>query len=185
MNIPISYNMIVSDIYKKVRYYIIPVLSLLFLVSCGSSKVLYNPDEVSDLSQRLGVPLRNDDANIPLYVEVSFWLGTPYRYGGSSKSGTDCSGFVGEVFKKVYGKQLERSSDDQARKDVRKVGKHKLKTGDLVFFRTARKSKKIDHVGIFLKDGQFIHASTSKGVIVSSLDEDYYKRTWKKGGRVK
>lgn len=94
-------------------------------------------------------------------------------------------GFVWQVYRRVYGKNLERSSDDQAKKDVHKVGKGGLKPGDLVFFRTSQKSKKIDHVGIFLKDGYFVHASTSKGVIVSSLNEDYYKRTWQKGGRVK
>ncbi len=169
----------------RTGFYIFSVLSVLLLASCGSNKVLYNPDEVAQLSQKLNLPIRNDDAAIPLYAEVSFWLGTPYRYGGNSKSGTDCSGFVGEVFQKVYAKQLERSSDGQAQKDVRKISKHKLKAGDLVFFRTAPKSKKVDHVGIFLKDGYFIHASTSKGVIVSSLNEEYYKRTWQKGGRVK
>lgn len=177
--------MIVCNAYKKKWFYILPVLVLLLVASCGSHKVLYNPEEVSGLSRKLNIPISNDDVNMPLYVEVSFWMGVPYRYGGNSKSGTDCSGFVGEVFQKVYGRKLERSSDGQAKKNVHKVGKRKLKTGDLVFFRTAPKSKKIDHVGIFLKDGYFIHASTSKGVIVSSLHEEYYKRTWRKGGRVK
>lgn len=179
------YAAIVYNKYLKTGFYFLSIILVLLLTSCGSNKVLYNPDEVAGLSKKLNLPIRNDDTAIPLYAEVSFWLGTPYRYGGNSKSGTDCSGFVGEVFRKVYGKQLDRSSDGQAKKNVHKIGKHKLKTGDLVFFRTAPKSKKIDHVGIFLKDGYFIHASTSKGVIVSSLDEEYYKRTWQKGGRVK
>ncbi|SHF87019.1 C40 family peptidase [Dysgonomonas macrotermitis] len=170
---------------EKVVLFLLLILTILATTSCGSRKVLYNPSEVRDLSRKLNVPISNDDPNMPLYVESSFWLGTPYRYGGNSKSGTDCSGFVGQVFQKVYGKKLDRSSDGQAKNNVHKVGKGSLKTGDLVFFRTARKSKKIDHVGIFLKDGYFIHASTSKGVIVSSLDEEYYKRTWQKGGRVK
>lgn len=177
--------MIINATYKRFRFCILPVLVVILLASCSSNKVLYNPDEVAGLSRRLGVPISNDDTNMPLYVEVSYWLNTPYRYGGKTKSGTDCSGFVSEVFRKVYGKELERSSDGQAKKDVHKVGKRQLKTGDLVFFRTAPRSRKIDHVGIYLKDGRFIHASTSKGVIVSSLHEAYYKRTWQKGGRVK
>lgn len=170
----------------KISGFIVGLLLLVVLSSCRSSKtVLYNPVEVEQLSRALRIPINNDDPNIPLYAEASLWLGVPYRYGGNTKAGSDCSGFVWQVYRRVYGKHLERSSDDQAKKDVHKVGKGGLKPGDLVFFKTSRKSKKIDHVGIFLKDGYFVHASTSKGVIVSSLEEDYYKRTWQKGGRVK
>lgn len=170
----------------KIGGFIVGLLILVVLSSCRSSKtILYNPVEVEQLSRALRIPINNDDPNIPLYAEASLWLGVPYRYGGNTKAGSDCSGFVWQVYRRVYGKNLERSSDDQAKKDVHKVGKGGLKPGDLVFFRTSRKSKKIDHVGIFLKDGYFVHASTSKGVIVSSLEEDYYKRTWQKGGRVK
>lgn len=177
-----------GDIYRIIKYsiFIIGLFLLVGLSSCGSSKkVLYNPVEVEQLSRALRIPINNDDPNIPLYAEASLWLGVPYRYGGNSKAGSDCSGFVWQVYHRVYGKRLERSSDDQAKKDVHKVGKGGLKPGDLVFFRTSSKSKKIDHVGIFLKDGYFVHASTSRGVIVSNLDEDYYKKAWQKGGRVK
>lgn len=177
-----------SNLCKLIKYSILLVglFLLVGLSSCGSSKkVLYNPLEVEQLSRTLRIPITNDDINIPLYAETSLWLGVPYRYGGNTKAGSDCSGFVWQIYQRVYGKSLERSSDDQAKRNVHKVGKGGLKAGDLVFFRTARKSKKIDHVGIFLKDGYFIHASTSRGVIVSHLDEDYYKKTWQKGGRVK
>lgn len=170
---------------RKSNLFLLIVLFVFFLSSCGSKKILYNPDEVAYLSQQLNISISNDDPVIPLYAEVSLWLGTPYRFGGSTKKGTDCSGFVSQVYQRVYGKKLERSSDAQAKKNVRNVRKGSLKPGDLVFFRTLKKSKKIDHVGIFLKDGYFIHASTSRGVIVSSLNEEYYKRNWQKGGRVK
>lgn len=170
----------------RFSFFLIGLILLLGTSSCGSSKkVLYNPVEVEQLSRKLRIPISNDDPNIPLFAETSLWLGVPYRYGGGSKSGSDCSGFVSQIYRKVYGKVLERSSDAQAKKNVKKVGKGSLKAGDLVFFRTSRKSKKIDHVGIFLRDDYFIHASTSKGVIVSSLNEDYYKKAWQKGGRVK
>ena len=159
---------------------------IIILSSCGTSKkVMYDPTEVAYLSRQLKIPIANDDPNMALYAESSLWLGVPYRYGGNTKAGTDCSGFVTYIFGRVYRKQLERSSDDQAKKNVRKVGKGSLETGDLVFFNTSKRSNKINHVGIFLKNGYFVHASTSKGVIVSHLEEDYYRKTWKKGGRVK
>lgn len=172
---------------KIVKFTILITLitSLFSLSSCGSKKILYNPAETEHLSKALHIPISNDDLNIPLYAECSLWIGVAYRYGGNTKHGADCSGFVWQIYKKIYGKTLERSSNEQAKKNIKKVRKGSLKPGDLVFFSTSRKSKKIDHVGIFLKDGYFIHASTSKGVIVSSLNEDYYKKAWKKGGRVK
>lgn len=173
---------------KNKHIYLITNLLLLVFVlsSCGSKRsMVYNPAEVAYLSEQLKIPISNDDPNMNLLAESSLWLGTPYRYGGNTKRGADCSGFVGQVFYRVYGKKLGRSADEQADKNIKNVGKGKLKTGDLVFFSTSRKSKKINHVGIFLKNGYFIHASTSHGVIVSHLNEDYYRKTWRKGGRVK
>lgn len=173
---------------KKDNIYIIGCLFLLvfLLSSCGSKRsMVYNPAEVAYLSEQLKIPIDNDEPQMGLLAESSLWLGTPYRYGGNTKRGADCSGFVGQVFYRVYGKKLERSADGQASKNIHNVSKGKLKTGDLVFFSTARKSKKINHVGIYLKNGYFIHASTSSGVIVSHLDEAYYRKAWRKGGRIK
>lgn len=171
---------------NKNTYLIILFLGLVVIFSsCGSKRMMYNPAEVAYLSEVLKVPIQNDDPNMALLAESSLWLGVPYRYGGNTKRGTDCSGFVGQIFDRVYGKKLERSTDLLAEKNVHKVGKGNLRTGDLVFFNTSRKSKKINHVGIFLRNGYFIHASTSRGVIVSHLDEAYYLKAWKKGGRVK
>lgn len=171
------------------RYFI--VIALLFAAivltttSCGSKKILYNPDEVAYLSGLLKIPIANDDPDMPLLAEVSLWLGAPYRYGGDSPKGTDCSGMVCQVFARLYNKRLERSSEGQAKTNVNNINKKNLKTGDLVFFRTNTATDKINHVGIFLRNGNFIHASTSKGVIISNLNEDYYDKNWVKGGRVK
>ena len=97
--------------------------------------------------------------------------------------GVDCSGLTSAIYKKVYRKELERNSEDQRKKDCRKVKKGKLKEGDLVFFHNGRKKKRATHVGIYLKDHKFIHASTSQGVIISTLDEEYWKKHWLSGGR--
>lgn len=137
------------------------------------------------LSQRLGVRVSADDYRY-LYAEAAAWLGAPYRRGGISKRGVDCSGFVSVVYGKVYNKRLSRSSADILKNNCRKIKKSKLREGDLVFFRTGKSKKKIPtHVGIYLKNGKFVHASTSRGVTVSSLSEPYYIRTWLTGGRVK
>jgi len=180
-------------IKTSIRYTILSISFILIVTSCGTQRSttgqLYDPKEVAELSDKLGVKLSNlnkdDDRNMSLYAETSQWLGVPYRYGGLSRKGLDCSGFAFLMYQKVYRKKIPRSTADLAKMKMQNVSKASLQTGDLVFFATSKSHKKINHVGIYLKDGQFIHASTSNGVIVSHLDEGYYSRTWKKGGRVK
>lgn len=157
--------------------------ALAFLLgSCRSAAPQYDYQELARASLRLGIDIDMKD-NHALYVESANWLGVPYRSGGMSKSGVDCSGFTSSVYKKVYRKNLERNSDDQRKKDCKKVKKGKLQEGDLVFFHGDKKKKKATHVGIYLKDGKFIHASTRRGVIVSHLGEKYWERHWLSGGR--
>ena len=163
----------------------------LSLEDCGSRKTgtVALPADFKgpkELARLYGVRITEYD-NIFLYNEGARWLGVPHRLGGSTKRGVDCSGFVAIVYREVYGKQLSRSSADMLKHDCRKVSRAKLKEGDLVFFKTTRGGKKSvpTHVGIYLKNGRFIHTSTSSGVVVSSLSEPYYTRTWLTGGRVK
>jgi cell wall-associated NlpC family hydrolase len=99
--------------------------------------------------------------------------------------GTDCSGFVLNIYRSVYGKTLARSSADMLRINCRNIPRQSLREGNLVFFATNRNSRKVSHVGIYLKDGKFAHASTSKGVIISRLDEPYYRQRWISGGVVR
>lgn len=141
-------------------------------------------DSYGYLSRRLGISIgKHDKENLELFTVAEKWLGVPYRYGGNTKKGCDCSGFVSQVYKAVYGKSLERNSAAIRDKNCSKIRRSQLRTGDLVFFETGS-SRKINHVGIYLKDDKFIHASSSKGVIVSSLEEKYYIRTYVCSGRV-
>lgn len=168
---------------KKLLYHLLILFTTgILLASCSTSAPHYNYKELAKASIRLGMDIDMKD-NHQLYVESSKWLGVPYRGGGTSKRGTDCSGFTSNLYKKVYHKKLERSSDDQRKKDCHKISKRNLREGDLVFFHNGRKKRTASHVGIYLKDNKFIHASTSRGVIVSSLNEDYYQKHWLGGGR--
>ena len=102
------------------------------------------------------------------------FLGTKYRFGGTSKKGIDCSGFTLKVFKK-HGTNLPRTASKQASKG-KHVAKKNLKPGDLVFFKNTYK-KGISHTGIYLGNNLFIHASSSaKKVVISSLSKRYYRK---------
>lgn len=165
--------------------------------SCHTAKKTVVPDSgrvpateyptttYSYLSDKLGIELSGkDERNITLYETAARWLGTPYRYGGTTRSGCDCSGLVMKIYQSVYGKALERNSAKIKERNCKTIKKSQLETGDLVFFATGGNKNRINHVGIYLKSGKFIHASSSKGVIVSDMSEKYYERTFVCAGRV-
>lgn len=103
-------------------------------------------------------------------------LGSPYRTGGESTDGFDCSGFVRTVLR-AFGQDLAGRSSPSYYTQGEPVPKDRLQTGDLLFFADHRRS--IGHVGIYLAEGKFIHASVQRGVMVSGLDEKYYKAKYK------
>ncbi len=111
---------------------------------------------------------------------INSWLGTPYKYGGESRSGADCSGFVKAVYSEVYGVTLPRTSQAML-EESQGINSEQLRPGDLVFFEISHKNF---HVGIYTGGRKFAHASEKKGVIISSLDEPYYVRTFIKAGRI-
>jgi len=111
--------------------------------------------------------------------EVGRWYGTPYVYGGSTKNGTDCSGFTQSVYRTV-GIEIPRRASRQAAA-ARNVSRGSLRPGDLVFFNTSGSG--ISHVGIYLGDGNFAHAATSRGVVRESLSHPYYTTRFVQGGR--
>jgi len=131
------------------------------------------------LSQIMGVAL-SATSNMKLFHFVYDWIGTPYRFGGSSKKGIDCSAFTKELYSEVFNLDIQRSSRDIF-STVSPVSKDELKEGDLVFFKIH--SRRISHVGIYLGNNRFAHAS-SRGVAISSLDDAYYSRYFYRGGRL-
>lgn len=111
-----------------------------------------------------------------LYAQYSEWQGVPYRLGGLSRQGIDCSGFVQITFQQRFQLQLPRITRDQAQQGVL-VKPGERRAGDLMFFRMNRRRH---HVGIYLEGDRFLHASTSKGVMISRLSNVYWtKYYWK------
>lgn len=157
---------------------------IVFLSGCGTSQSRVINRAISDAERKLGMSIGHKDY-FPLYLEVADWLGTPYRYAGSTKRGTDCSGFTFSIVKDAYGKNIERSTRDQLKKSVNRIRKHSLREGDLVFFTSKGAKGDVAHVGIYLKERKFAHASSTKGVIVSDLNEAYWDANWLCGGRIK
>lgn len=157
------------------------------LSGCASSrrsKAIYMR-QLARAGMRLGIDIDRKDDH-PLMMASAEWMGTPYKWGGQTRAGVDCSGLSRALYSEVYTIQLPRTSQDQrkaCRKRVKKA--RKLRSGDLVFFSPSGKKGEVNHVGVYLKDGRFIHASTSKGVMVSSLSEAYFQRTFAGGGRYK
>ncbi|MFI5161685.1 MAG: C40 family peptidase [Sphingobacteriales bacterium] len=166
------------------------VLSLSILVAQAQTKSTTTPppakapDEQESLakeyfSQIMGVAL-STTSNVKLFQFVYDWVGTPYHFGGDTKKGIDCSGFTKELYGKVFNLTIKRNSRDIFSM-VSPVRKDELQEGDLVFFKIH--SRSISHVGIYLGNGRFAHAS-NRGVAINSLSDAYYSRYFYKGGRL-
>jgi len=175
------------------KYYIIIFLSIiLILPSCGtlklagdkteSEKEMSDKEYLEGYSKKLGIQLEGNE-NPLLIKTIAEWIGVPHKMGGCDKSGTDCSCLTRNLFTTVYNKSLDRSSSAQFENNCKTISKKELKEGDLVFFKIS--GGKISHVGLYIKDQKFVHASTKKGVIISDLNEAYYLKYFFSAGRVK
>ncbi|MBO4803464.1 MAG: C40 family peptidase [Muribaculaceae bacterium] len=122
--------------------------------------------------------------NKKLYKELKSWLGTPYAHARQDKGiGTDCSGMVMMVYQEVFNIKLNRNSAKILEQNCRVISLDDLREGDLVFFCTSN-DERVSHVGIYLKDNKFVHASSSRGVVVDDLRQNYYATHFHAAGRV-
>jgi cell wall-associated NlpC family hydrolase len=148
------------------------LIIIFFSISCYSSSRFKADNQTA--KDNADNNARYLSSNSHLDAFVADWLGTPYKYGGLSRNGVDCSGFAYLLMLHVYNKKIPRISKNQYYKG-RKINRARLMKGDLLFFRGTR-GRGIDHVGIYLADDRFVHASSKEGVIISSLSEEYYEK---------
>ncbi len=161
---------------KKYSFWLILILSLV-ITSCGSRKYTVKSDTKAAKAADAMANLKSKQ----LYKFITDWTGVKYRFGGLDKSGIDCSGFAFLLEKEIYGITLPRISRDQA-SVVKNKNINNLKEGDLVFFSFG--GNNVDHVGVYLNNGFFVHASTNRGVIVDDLNLPAYQRVLVKSGSV-
>lgn len=152
-----------------------------FLSACGGKKhVTYISleDRNSDAYSR--VDNRTEAISRRLEDHYGVWKGTRYQMGGQSPDGVDCSGFVQLTFLELFDKKLPRTVQEQIRQG-KEIGQRRIKPGDLLFFKTGLWQR---HVGIYLGDDIFIHASKSKGVTKSTLSDNYWQKHYWKAQRL-
>ena len=151
----------------------------------GTEMALASPNKVDssfivNYSKILGFKL-DTACNQKLIAKVTEWLGTPYRTAGVSKYGADCSGFVSQLYKEVYNVELAHNANGMLFEMKQMVRRPELREGDIIFFRIH--GRRISHVGIYLGDNKFVHASSSRGIVINDLTDPYYQRAYYTAGR--
>lgn len=178
------------------KYACLPLLLAVLLGSCKDRHAVTATNTVTE--KATGITARQKElqtkysamlgvepgriTNFALYQFIDEWYGTPYLYGGKTRNGVDCSGLTGNLYAQVFHKTISGSSASLFQA-CEPLEKSELKEGDLVFFRID--GNKISHVGIYLQNGKFVHATTKKGVMINDLKEEYYSKYFFKGGRIK
>ena len=149
-------------------------LLVLFIMGCSQSKPLQNKQEIPKEKGAKTFVFNK------IAAEFDYWRGTPYEYGGNTSAGIDCSGLIKQVYKNSFNIKMPRVTTQQVKKGIF-VKKKNLKIGDLVFFKVGKKGH---HAGIYVGKNKFMHASSSHGVIISSLNNVYWKPKYWQARRV-
>ncbi len=160
--------------YIKLRHTSSLFLALLLLAGCSTNKKNVSP-QIEEY--------KYDAKQSPVIAEAHRWLGTKYVYGGNDKNGIDCSGFVLAVFRDACNMKLPRTSTEQ-QKHCSPIKRKDLRVGDLVFFAIGRNEDVVNHVAIYIGDGKLIHATKSRGVAISSINEPYWHHRFHSAGRL-
>jgi len=121
------------------------------------------------------------DERDALEAFVDEWYGTPHRMGGMTKKGVDCSGFVIIAYREVFNREFQGRRAEDIFAEMTPLRQDELEFGDLVFFKV--RGRRIDHVGIYMGQGQFAHTSSSRGVMISNLSNAYWAKRFFRGAR--
>lgn len=132
------------------------------------------PDNLRDKYAGMMGVTGKDVSNAALYRFIDAWYGVDYRLGGCDMNGIDCSGFVQKLYLEVFGMDLLRTSYEMFANCEHLRKSDEATEGDLVFFKT--RGRRISHVGVYLTNNYFVHASTTQGIMISSLNEEYWHR---------
>jgi hypothetical protein len=175
---------------RSIVFFYLVILLPLFYTSCKSKKIITDVSKSKasssgTIKERYAYLLNVKEKEIEnekLYRFIDSWIGVPYRIGGMDKKGVECSGFIFLLEKDVFNKDLPRTARTMAEKIKRKY-EQDLEEGDLVFFNFD--GQKFSHVGFYLHNNKFVHASTSKGVIISDLKDPWYYKYFTRAGSIK
>lgn len=174
-------------------YFIIGIVITISLSACHSNKGITKTDEKENpnVSQTKKIQTKyaqilnvdeNKIENKKLYIFIDDWYGIPYKYGGKNKNGIDCSNFTSALYNAVYKKAIIGSSASIFN-ECKMVSINNLVEGDLVFFKI--ENDNVSHIGVYLQNNKFVHATVKKGVMIDDLDEPYYKKYFFQAGRIK
>lgn len=173
-----KYHFIIDDYAMKKTL----AIMLLTIIASGCASTGKN-NSSKEATARHAKLRDNHVVTTELKKQLKQWKGTPYRLGGDSLNGIDCSAFVQRTFNDKFDILLPRTTVAQTSQGV-KIAKEHLKPGDLVFFKTSWRGGSGLHVGIYNGNDQFIHASTSRGVMTSSMNEKYWKQRFYQARRL-
>lgn len=158
---------------------LVPTLLLSALLATQFTGCASTPNSQSQLFTPSATTSSSPVTN-KLVEHYTEWKGTPYKMGGQSKWGIDCSAFVQLTYNKVFGKTVPRTTE-QLSQSGKKITLAEAQVGDLILFKTGTKQR---HAGIYIGDGKFIHASTSKGVVTSKMETPYWRDNYWQTRRV-
>ncbi len=159
-------------------------MGLILFQACASVRPAPRYTHASSSSIVRELEARQRGGNQRLRHVVNSYIGVPYKWGGTTRSGMDCSAFTRAAYRETYGIELPRTSKQMYQLGQFVSRRQDLHSGDLVFFKDTYSGAGISHVGVYLGDGQFAHASSSRGVTITPLSNPYFNKRYAGGRRI-